>query len=196
MQQAVKRAWSEELRGHLEQLAAREAQPAPEAENVVRPTFPRREPGAELDVKTRPELAAALSAVMKAADHIRGASERAEKAELQTADLARRAFEQLDQAEAQIEAAHARIREIEEAAAATAQRLGEEIRAADAKARAGAERERGLEQQLVALVQKFERSERNLAESRDQIFAADTRAMEAREDLQYLEKHIREQFGV
>ena len=207
--QALKRVWSEELRGHLQHLALREADvvdappaaeepgpsPAP-VENVVRAAFPRREPSIADKSRGRPELSAALSAVEQAAEHIKAAEERAEQAQRQADEIVRRACTQLEAAEAEIVAAHDTLRTVEDRATVSAQRWADQVRAAEAQTEAARARCTDLETEIRGLAERLTASEMMLIGAKDHIIAAEARALEAREDMRCLAAHIREQFAL
>ena len=137
MQQALKSLWTDELSDQLRQLSSPQNRRAPTqiAENVVRPTFARdRAPSAGSQQK--PELSAALDAVVRAADLIKGAQDRAAQAEEQSRQLSERTAEQLNAAEQQLLALQERARAAEERLNAVTERAAEKLADADAQVRA------------------------------------------------------------
>ena len=196
MQQALKKIWSEELKGHLQSLSVRskdsELAPTP-GENIVRPSFSRTETAPPL--REKPEFAAALEAVLRAVDLIRSAEERAQLAEEQSIDIAQRALAEHEANEARIKTANEAIVRAEERANAAAQRAAEQLTSAEAKAAVANQRIKELESHLVSFSDKMTRTERLIADAHDRVFAAETRAIEAREDVEYLQSFIKDQLG-
>ena len=202
MQQALKTLWTDELSDQLRQLSApqsRRPAPAQIAENVVRAPFPQRGfPG--VAPQQKPELSAALDAVVKAADLIKNAQERAAYAEEHARSLADRTAEQLNQAEQQIQALQERARAAEERLNAVTERAAEKLADADAQIRSAHDEAKRHEQRAAAAEQRASEEVAHatalLKEADDRIFAAETRAMESKEDLAYLENYIRERFAL
>ena len=161
----------------------------------MRPSFGRDQAHSE-QTRVRPELAAALASVMKAADSIKAAEARAEQAEQDAAQIA-------EEGCAYLEAAETRIADLEDGARAAESRRAEaeaeaeaRIRSAEAQTHAAHDAWRALEERMAVVVQDLEDSRRLVVELTDRVFAAETRAVEAQEDLRYLESQIREQFGI
>ncbi|NNM72851.1 hypothetical protein [Enterovirga aerilata] len=202
MQQALKTLWTDELSDQLRQLSTpqnRRPAPAQVAENVVRAPFPQRSfPG--VAPQQKPELSAALDAVVKAADLIKNAQERAAHAEEQARTIAERTAEQLNQAEQQIQALQERARAAEERLNAVTERAAEKLADADAQIRAAREEARHAEQRAAAAEQRIQeeiaQARALLKEAEDRVFAAETRALESKEDIAYLENYIRERFAL
>ncbi|MGA0594753.1 hypothetical protein [Enterovirga sp. CN4-39] len=197
MQQALKTLWTDELSDQLRQLSTPQARrPAQPAENVVRAPFPQR----SVAPQQKPELSAALDAVVKAADLIKTAQERAAHAEEQARALAERTAEQLSQAEQQIQALQERTRAAEERLNAVTERAAEKLADADAQIRAAREESKRQEQRAAAAEQRIQdeiaHAKALLKEADERVFAAETRAMESKEDLAYLENYIRERFAL
>lgn len=202
MQQALKTLWTDELSDQLRQLSApqtRRPMPAQIAENVVRAPFPQRTfPG--VAPQQKPELSAALDAVVKAADLIKTAQDRAAYAEEHARTLADRTAEQLNQAEQQIQALQERARAAEERLNAITERAAEKLADADAQIRIAREETRRHEQRAAQAEHRADEQaaevEALVKEAEDRVFAAETRAMESKEDLAYLENYIRERFAI
>jgi hypothetical protein len=202
MQNALKTLWTDELSDQLRQLSApqgRRPAPAQVAENVVRAPFPQRGfPG--VAPQQKPELSAALDAVVKAADLIKGAQERAAYAEEQARTIAERTAEQLNQAEQQIRALQERTRSAEERLNAVTERAAEKLADADAQIRAARDEAKRYEIRAAEAEQRVQEeaahAQELLKEADERIFAAETRAMESKEDLAYLENYIRERFAL
>jgi transcriptional regulator of heat shock response len=202
MQNALKTLWTDELSDQLRQLSSpqtRRPAPAQVAENVVRAPFPQRTfPG--VAPQQKPELSAALDAVVKAADLIKNAQDRALQAEEQARLLAERTAEQLNQAEQQIQALQERTRVAEERLSAVTERAAEKLADADVQIRAAREDSKRSEQRATAAEQRVNEeiahAQALLKEADERIFAAETRAMESKEDLAYLENYIRERFAL
>jgi DNA repair exonuclease SbcCD ATPase subunit len=202
MQQALKTLWTDELSDQLRQLSApqsRRPAPAQIAENVVRAPFPQRGfPG--VAPQQKPELSAALDAVVKAADLIKNAQERALYAEDQARTLAERTADQLNQAEQQIQALQERARVAEERLNAVTERAAEKLADADAQIRSARDETRRHEQRAAHAEQRLNdhvaEAQAIIKEADERVFAAETRAMESKEDLAYLENYIRERFAI
>ncbi|MDB5512272.1 MAG: hypothetical protein JWR08_1755 [Enterovirga sp.] len=202
MQHALKSLWTDELSDQLKQLSVpqtRRPVVQPVVENVVRPSFHKeRFPGA--GPQQKPELSAALDAVVKAADLIKDAQDRAFQAEEQARVLAERTAEQLNAAEQQIQALQERARAAEERLNAVTERAAEKLADADVQIRAARELARRQEERAVAAEQhasdQLAEVEALLKEANERIFAAETRALESKEDLAYLENYIRERFAI
>lgn len=202
MQQALKTLWTDELSDQLKQLSTptRRAPPAQVAENVVRAPFPQQRAFPGVAPQQKPELSAALDAVVKAADLIKNAQERAFHAEEQARTLADRTAEQLNQAEQQIQALQERARAAEERLNAVTERAAEKLADADAQIRSAREETKRAEHRATAAEQRVNEelahAQALLKEADERIFAAETRAMESKEDLAYLENYIRERFAL
>jgi predicted nucleic acid-binding Zn-ribbon protein len=203
MQNALKTLWTDELSDQLRQLSApQNRRPAPTqvAENVVRAPFPQRAAFPGVAPQQKPELSAALDAVVKAADLIKNAQERAAYAEEHARNLADRTAEQLNQAEQQIQALQERARSAEERLNAVTERAAEKLADADAQIRAARDEAKRHEQRATAAEQRVNEevahAKQLLKEADERIFAAETRAMESKEDLAYLENYIRERFAL
>ena len=172
----------------VEQLATIEPPPAgtasasegPGAGNIVRPSFPKLLT-AEAPGRERPDLSAALDVVMKAAELIKAAEDRASQAERQAASLALRSCAQLEAMEGQLKAAEDEIRAADEKARATERFASEQVRTAEAQTSAAWARVLELKAELEA--------------ANTRLFAAETTIAEAREDMQYLLNHVRDQIG-
>ena len=201
MQQALKSLWTDELSDQLRQLSSPGNRRAATqiAENVVRPTFARDRAPAP-GVGQKPELSAALDAVVRAADLIKGAQERATHAEEQSRQLSERTAEQLNAAEQQLLALQERARAAEERLNAVTERAAEKLADADAQIRAAREQAMRSEERAATSEQRandqLADAQTLLKEANDRIFAAETRAMESKEDLAYLENYIRERFAL
>jgi chromosome segregation ATPase len=202
MQQALKSLWTDELSDQLRHLSApqnRRSAPSPVSENVVRAPFPQQR-GPGVAPHQKPELSAALDAVVKAADLIKSAQERAAYAEEQARAIAERTAEQLNAAEQQIQALQERARAAEERLGAVTERAAEKLADADAQIRAARDHSKRQEERADAAEQRAEQqigeAQELLKEANERIFAAETRAMESKEDLAYLENYIRERFAL
>ena len=201
MQQALKTLWTDELSDQLRELSApqnrRPAAPGPE--NVVRPSFIAPKVSG-VAPQQKPELSAALDAVVKAADLIKGAQERAAYAEEQARSLAERTAEQLNAAEQQIQALQERAHAAEERLNAVTERAAEKLADADAQIRAAREQAHRQEERANAAEQRaneqLHEAQNLLRDANERIFAAETRALESKEDLAYLENYIRERFAI
>lgn len=204
MQQALKSLWTDELSEQLKQFSAAPARRAgtvsPSApENIVRPSFQKdRFPGVAPHQK--PELSGALDAVMRAADLIKAAQERADSAQEHARTVADRTAEQLNAAEQQIQALQERARAAEERLNAVTERAAEKLADADAQIRAArdltareADRANAIEQRSQ---EQLSQAQMLIKDANERVFAADTRALEAKEDLSYLENYIRERFAL
>ena len=202
MQQALKSIWTDELSEQLKHLSVpqtRRPQPTPVAENVVRAPFPQRHT-ASVAPQQKPELSAALDAVVKAADLIKSAQERASHAEDQARTIAERTAEQLNAAEQQIMALQEKLRGAEERLSAVTERAAEKLADADAQIRDAREEAKRQEQRASFAEQRAEdqvtEAQALIKEANERVFAAETRAMESKEDLAYLENYIRERFAI
>ena len=205
MQQALKSLWTDELGDQLKQLAMaqskRAGSPAGLApENIVRPAFSQKDRFPGIAPQEKPELSAALDAVVKAADLIKSAQERAEQAEGQARVLAERTSEQLQGAGEQIQSLQERVRLAEERLAAVTERAAEKLADADAQIRAAREETMEYEQRAREIEQQaahqLAEAHTLLKEANERVFAAETRALESKEDLAYLENYIRERFAI
>jgi chromosome segregation ATPase len=202
MQQALKTLWTDELNDQLRQLSLPQGRKPGTAEpsaNVVRPAF-QRERTASVAPQQRPELSAALDAVVRAADIIKDAQDRASHAEEQARLLGERIAEQLKAAEMQIRALQDRAQEAEDRLSAVTERAAEKLADADAQIRGAREQAKRAEDRAA---QAEERASEQIAEAQalvkeanDRVFAAETHALESKEDLTYLENYIRERFAL
>lgn len=202
MQQALKTLWTDELNDQLRQLSAPQGRRTPNPEpgvNVVRPTF-QKDRFAAVAPQQKPELSAALDAVVRAADLIKDAQERAAQAEEQSRILSDRTAEQLNAAEQQIRALQDRTREAEERLAAVTERAAEKLADADAQIRSARDQARRQEERAAVAEERaadqLNEAQVLLKDANERIFAAETRALEAKEDLTYLENYIRERFAL
>lgn len=166
-------------------------------ENVLRPAFTRGRPASPAAV--RPDLAPALDAVVRAAELIRSAQDRAEAAELQARRFAEQGAAKLKAAEQEIAALRERAETAEGRLDAVAARAAERLADADREMRATRDQLRLAEERAsLAESRAAEQSaqcEALLKDANDRVFAAETRAIEAREDLSYVESYMREQLA-
>lgn len=197
MRQALESNWTSELSEQLKLLAlppvARNA-----GENILRPAFAKERPAGQ--ARARPDLAPALDVVVRAADLIRSAQERAEVAELQARRFAEQGASKLKIAEEEIAKLRERAETAEERLETVTARAAERLADADQEMRATREQLRREEERanhaerLVS--EQMAKSQALLKDANDRVFAAETRALEAKEDLSYVENYIREQFAV
>ena len=206
MQQALKSSWTDELSDQLKHLSVPPVRKTAQsvfgsalAENVVRPTF-QRDRFASASPNPKPELTGALDAVMRAADLIRAAQDRAAQVEEEMSALADRTADQLRTAEQQLQALQDRARSAEEKLAAVTERAAEKLADADAQIQAArddasreSERADTIEQRSR---EQLAQAQMLIKDANERVFAADTRALEAKEDLTYLENYIRERFAL
>lgn len=197
MRQALESNWTDDLSEQLKQLAlpplVRNS-----GENILRPAFAKDRPANP--ARTRHDLAPALDAVVRAADMIRAAQDRAEAAELQARRFAEQGAEKLKIAEQEIAKLRERAETAEErldtVTARAAERLADadhDIRATREELRREGERADHAESRAA---EQLAQSDAMLKDANDRIFVAETRALEAKEDLSYLDTYIREQLAV
>lgn len=194
MRQALESGWTNELSEQLKQLAlpplVRNS-----GENILRPAFTK-----ERSARARPDLAPALDAVVRAAELIRSAQERAEVAELQARRFAEQGAAKLKAAEEEIAKLRERAETAEERLENVTGRAAERLADADQEMRATRDELRREEQRAnhaeSRVAEQMATSQAMLKDANDRVFAAETRALEAKEDLSYVENYIREQFAV
>jgi hypothetical protein len=163
------------------------------AVKVVQPSFaPARDRSWPNGTPQQPrrELSAALDAVVKAADLIHSAHERAREAEERASMAMEQAAEQVRTAEGQSRAAQERAREAEDRVRALVERAAEQIRQAEAQARAAEERaEAAMKRAQVS----DERARVATERSAEQLKAAETRLHSLEESLRSVEARAAEQ---
>lgn len=139
--------------------------------------------------KASPELGAALETVMRAADLIASAQERADHAEQTRFQIG----EHVEFLRTQLQAAEDRLVLLSDEAErdqASAEAEMERLRAY------GASEGRRADEAEARLKQVSDQCDARLKDAHDRVFAAETRALEAKEDIAYLETQIRERLGV
>lgn len=166
------------------------------AENVVRPAHFQRAADGVPKPRARPELSTALDAVMKATDLIKEAEARADLKAQRATDVAFRTFAQLERMEAEAEAAHRLVRDLRGDIADADRRVTDAVRASETQLVAAQRRIAMLEAQVADLTDLLDESKSLIQDAETRVFAAETRAQEAREDVTFLEGHIRQQFAI
>lgn len=160
--------------------------------NVVRPNF-AREDGPPTPTG-RPELAEALGAIVQASDLIRAAQERAGRAE----ERLREMETDMKRAIRQIEALNERIVKTDEQAQRAADRSAEALAGAETQIVSARDQARSALARIEELEQRadteLEAAKIRVQHAENRAFSAETRAMEAREDLSFLEACIRKNF--
>ncbi|MBV9078236.1 MAG: hypothetical protein JO048_12220 [Methylobacteriaceae bacterium] len=198
MQQAVKSIWTEDLDEELRQLTTLSAVRAPAypvQENVVRPDFARAAPE-----PAATKAASLIEAVTQAAETVRVAQERAQRTESEARTLIERTAAELQTTRGEVEALRRRAASAEEQLEAVTARAAERLADADAEIRT-LRAEMRLHAERAQLAER--RANDQIAEAQglikdagDRVFAAETRALEAREELASLENFIRERFAL
>ncbi len=199
MRQALESGWTNDLSEQLKQLALPPIARNSGGENILRPAFAKDRPVSSV-ARSRPDLAPALDAVVRAAEMIRSAQERAEAAEFQARRFAEQGAEKLKVAEQEIAKLRERAETAEERLETVTARAAERLADADHEMRATRDQLRREEdranQAENRIAEQSAQSQALLKDANDRIFVAETRALEAKEDLSYVENYIREQFAV
>lgn len=195
MGQALESSWTNELSEQLRQLAPPVARMP--GENVLRPAFTKDRPASP---GAGPDLTPALDAVVRAAELIRSAQDRAEAAELQARRFAEQGAAKLKAADQEIAKLRERAETAEQRLDAVTARAAERLADADHQMRETRDRLRREEERAnlaeSRAAEQAAQSQALLEDANDRVFAAETRALEAKEDLSYVENYIREQFAV
>ena len=197
MRQALESSWTPELSEQLKELAlppiARNS-----GQNILRPAFVKDLPASP--ARARPDLAPALDAVVRAAELIQETRDRAEAAEHQARRFAEQGAERLKVAEQEIAMLRERAETAEERLETVTTRAAEKLADADQEIRATRDALRREEERAdkaeSLLAEQMAAAQAMLKDANDRIFVAETRALEAKEDLSYVESYIREQFAV
>lgn len=182
--QAVKRVWSEDLESQLQDLSVK-----------LRPALIESlagQPPSLVSTTARP-VADEIVNVVRPAVFQRETSDAApgrQRPELSTI------LAVVTKAAEHVKNADDRAERTQRQAAELALRTRAQLERAEVLLESAQNAIRALEGEIEAVTDRLAEAEADTADARDRVFAAETRAIEAREDMAYLECCIREQFGI
>lgn len=163
-------------------------------ENVVRPVAFQRDPAAPR-ASSRPDVAAAIDTVVRAAEVLKAAEQDADDKTQRALNLAFRTISQLEKAEGQLRAAYGRIEELAQSADA-ARTSAERLAVTERTLAASQERTRDLEGHVAHLAGALAAAEARADAADHRAQAAETLACEAQADVRYLADKVSEVLGV